>query len=519
MAGWKLTKEDLTYLADHGIDPESFNRYRIILEKGKCPPELVKPCTLGDGIETLNHEEQEAYIKLYEEEAAKGRCSKFVPASGAATRMFQCLCPIFRKDSINTLQDLASRAETMPELREALRFFQSIDQFPFFPELQIWCKSHGSSVEEILAKGPLKHLVHGILSHHDGLGLGVLPKALLPFHRYGEEVRTAFDEHVLEAVHYVTDRNGICRIHFTVSEEHLARFEERARAISKKLADKGLNTHISFSIQHPSTHTPAVDEQGELVRTSDGKILLRPGGHGSLLKNLQEFGGDIVFIKNVDNVAEDHIKPLVVRWKKILGGVLVAMEQDFNMALEELEKEPFGIAKAESVWIKWKQPLPPNYDSLNDAEKKRLLKVLFDRPKRVCGMVQNLNQPGGGPFWVKDQNGWIWRQIVEKAQIDLNDPHQVAIWNASTHFNPVDVVCALRNHQGKPYNLSQFVDQNSYIITEKSHQGILTRVLEHPGLWNGSMAWWITVFVEVPRETFHPVKQITDLLAKKQNKA
>ncbi|MEJ5300138.1 MAG: DUF4301 family protein [Thermodesulforhabdaceae bacterium] len=518
MKGWELSKEDLIYLADHGIDPEIFNRYRSLFEAGKYPPDLVRPCTLGDGIEFLGSEDQEAYIELYESEALKGRCSKFVPASGAATRMFQSLCLIFQHDSINTLKDLASKAATKPELKDTLKFFQHISKFPFFPELQSWCKSHGLSVEEILEKGPLKLITRGILRHHDGLGLGTLPKALLPFHRYGEEVLTAFDEHILEAAGYVTDENGICQIHFTVPEEHLTRFEKRAETISKRLAAQGVHLNISFSIQHPSTHTPAVNQKGELVRRHDGKILLRPGGHGALLKNLQEFGGDIVFIKNVDNVPEDHIKPLVVRWKKILGGMLIAVERDFNQALDQLEKDPDGVAKAEAVWAKWKQVLPPNYDNLNNTEKKRLFSFLLDRPKRVCGMVQNVGQPGGGPFWVKDPKGWICRQIIEKPQIDSNNPQQVAIWNASTHFNPVDVVCALKNSHGKPYQLFQFVDQTSYIITEKSHHGILTKVLEHPGLWNGSMAWWITVFVEVPRETFYPVKQITDLLEKESLK-
>lgn len=513
MEKWNLSQNDLAYLSDHGIDEETFRKYQVIFDKGKQPPKLVRPCITSDGIEVLDEEQQEHFIKIYEVEAAKGRCSKFVPASGAATRMFQCLCPIFGKDGINTIHDLEEQAEHRVELKEAVVLFRNLHRLPFFTELDRWCRNHGTSVEELLDKGPLKRLVYGIL-RHDGLGLGTMPKALIPFHRYGEEVRTAFEEHILEALGFVKDGEGRSRLHFTVPKERLSLFHDHARAMIEKLGKKGVKLEISFSIQHPSTHTPAVDENGNLLRSHDGKIMLRPGGHGSLLKNLQEYGGDVVFIKNVDNVAEDSLKPLVVRWKKILGGMLVALERDFHKALDKLEKNPENLSEAEDIYLSWKQTFPFRYDRLSGAEKAKVLKYLLDRPKRICGMVRNVDQPGGGPFWVMDRDGWITRQIVEKAQVDLSSNEQMEIWKASTHFNPVDVVCALKDRHGNPYRLSLFVDYNSYIITEKMHQGVHARVLEHPGLWNGSMAKWITVFVEVPYETFYPVKRITDLLGK-----
>lgn len=513
MERWSLSPDDLAYLSNHGIDEETFRKYQSIFQKGKQPPKLVRPCTCSDGIEVLSEKEQESFISIYEEEAAKGRCSKFVPASGAATRMFQCLCPIFAKDEINTIHDLEKQAEKRSELKEALTLFLNIHRLPFFPELDRWCRTHGYTVEELITKGPIKHLVHGIL-RRDGLGLGTLPKALIPFHRYGEEVRTPFEEHILEAAGFVKDREGRCRIHFTVPNEHLSRFQDCAKTMAEKLGKEGIKLDISFSIQHPSTHTPAVDEKGNLLRTPEGNIILRPGGHGALLKNLQEYGGDIVFIKNVDNIAEDSLKPLVVRWKKILGGMLVALERDFHEALERLDKDPNFVNEAEEIYLRWKQTFPFRYERLTKAEKLKALKFLLDRPKRICGMVRNVDEPGGGPFWVMDQDGWITRQIVEQAQINFSDEENIELWKASTHFNPVDVVCALKDRRGNSYNLSLFVDYNSYIITEKLHHGTIARVLEHPGLWNGSMAYWITVFVEVPRETFYPVKKITDLLGK-----
>lgn len=516
MKTWELSSDDLSYISDHGIDLDTFKRYRLIFERGKLPPELVRPCTDSDGIEILTEKEQEIFIELYERESSGGRCSKFVPASGAATRMFQCLCPIFERESINTIEDLNLKARSRPELLDTLRFFNSIDKLPFYPQLQNWCRSQGISVEEIMKKGPLRKLVHGIL-RRDGLGLGTLPKALLPFHRYGKEARTAFEEHILEAVGYVKDREGICRIHFTVSKDHISSFGEIANILKRRLAGEGIKLDISFSVQHSSTDTPAVDEEGKLLRDSYGAIVLRPGGHGALLKNLQECEGDIVFIKNVDNVPEDRTKPLVTHWKKVLGGMLIAMEQDLNMAFKSLKESPNTVYLAEEICLKWKQILPPAYYELSQVEKRNFLLSFLDRPKRVCGMVRNVGQPGGGPFWVKNPDGWITRQIIEKAQVDFTDPEQVKIWNASTHFNPVDVVCALRTPEGSMYHLSRFTDPMAYIITEKLHRGKRIRVLEHPGLWNGSMACWITVFVEVPKETFHPVKQITDLIEKDVN--
>ncbi|MCX7821845.1 MAG: DUF4301 family protein [Syntrophobacterales bacterium] len=511
MGKWDLSPKDLYHIVNHGIDLETFNKYRLFFEKGKQPPRIIRPCTASDGIEVLSQHEQERFIRIYEEEMAKGRCSKFVPASGAATRMFQSLCHLFGREDINTIHELSLKVEQRPELKDALRLLTSLDKLPFYGELSNWCKERGFSIPDILERGPLKQLINGILTS-EGLGLGTLPKALLPFYRYGSEVRTAFEEHIIEAIDYVMDREGVCKIHFTVSKAHLVRFNSHLESIIERLYKDGVRLDISFSIQDPSTDTPAVDERGELLRDSKGDIIFRPGGHGALLKNLEEYGGDIVFIKNVDNVTRDQIKPLVVRWKKIIGGMLIALERDFNNVIRQLRENPKTLPEAEMVYLKWKQYLPPLYEKASETERRAILLDLLDRPKRVCGMVKNVGEPGGGPFWVMDKDGWITRQIIEKAQIDTTRVEQMEIWRASIYFNPVDVVCSLRNPEGFTYRLSNFVDPSSYIITEKLHHGKPTRVLEHPGLWNGSMAYWITIFVEVPRETFHPVKKITDLI-------
>ncbi len=296
--------------------------------------------------------------------------------------------------------------------------------------------------------------------------LAALPKGLLPFHRYGETSRTPFEEHLVEAAATVRDAKGLCRLHVTVSREHRAAFEAALEKARPRLeAGIGARFDVKFSEQSPSTDTVALDETGHLFRDAEGQILFRPGGHGSLLKNLGESGGDVVLVKNIDNVVPDHIRAPTVLWKRLLAGFLLRRER----------------------------------------EGKRT------RPLRVAGVVRNEGEPGGGPFWIAGEEG-ASKQIVESAQVDLSNPAQAAIWGAATHFNPVDLVCSIRDEEGRPFDLSRFVDERAVFVAKKAHEGRPLLALERPGLWNGAMSHWETVFVEVPKETFAPVKTALDLL-------
>ncbi len=506
MGQFTLTEEDLKQITELGITSELIFRYIEFFKKGNRYVHLNRPCKLGDGIEVIPENLQEQYISIYEKELRKGRMSKFVPASGAATRMFQCLWKILEIRKPITLEDLKLREENN-SLKDTIVFFENIQDFAFFDLINEYCKKSGVNIEEYLSKGPLQKLAQIIL--HD-LNFGTLPKALIPFHKYENEIRTAFEEHIVEAIEYLRDEQDVCRLHFTVGEEFLSLFSEELKRLKQKYDH--LTLDITFSVQSSSTHTIAVDMNNVPFRDEKGRLLFRPGGHGSLLKNLNEFAGDIVFIKNIDNVVSDRLKPLVVRWKKILGGLLITVEQNVHRLVRQFHNgDKNFLMEAEKFCIEWNIPLSETYSYLMEDEKKKYLYSTLNRPIRVCGMVPNAGEPGGGPFWIIDKKAES-KQIVEKAQVNLLDKTQRLIWETSTHFNPVDIVCSLRDANGQPFDLEKFKDPNSVIITEKHYKGKPIKVLEHPGLWNGSMAHWITIFIEVPSETFQPVKKVTDLL-------
>lgn len=501
-----LDERDREMLKAHGIKEEDLQRYLHHFEKNDWYVTLHRPCTLGDGIIKVKPEEERELVRLFEAEAKKGRAMKFVPASGAATRMFQCLWRLLECPDVETYQDLIRKAEQDKELREAALFFDRIKEFAFADAVIDRCaKISGYTLNEFFSKGSIKRLAKAVL---DDLGLGHLPKALIPFHPYPEGPRTAFEEHVIEACGYVKDEKGIARLHFTVSNDNLDRFVKARTEIVEKMLASDCKPEISFSIQSPSTNTPAVDPENRLFRNQEGQLLLRPGGHGSLLRNLQNCDGDIVFIKNIDNVLPDARKPLVIHWQKILGGLLIRLEKDIFEAIRQIETHGNKArSNFERVCNLWGIELS-NHEGLSGEEMKEIL----NRPKRVCGVVKNVGAPGGGPFWVIDGRGRLSKQIVELPQVRMTDPKQRSIWESSTHFNPVHIVCSLRDHKGEPYNLEDFVDRNAVIITHKHYKGRPIKVIEHPGLWNGGMAYWITLFVEIPSETFRPVKKIIDLL-------
>lgn len=414
----ELSPADRACVEAHGLTVTEVERQLAFLREPPAPWRLVRPATAGDGILRIPERDHPDLLALANGAALAGRLTKFVPASGAATRMFAFL--------------LAGGPET-PEKR---RFFESVDAFAFAGDLD---------------------------------RLASTPKGLLPFHRYPEGSRTAFEEHLFEAAGTIRDAAGLCRVHFTVSPEHRKAFEERVGEVGPRVERAtGARLLVSLSEQSPATDTIAADPHGNPFRTADGALLFRPGGHGALLGNLQgvaRAGGDIVHVKNIDNVVPDARRGPTLLWKRLLAGLLV-----------DLERRGRG-----------------------------------DRPIRVCGVVRNEGEPGGGPFWV-DGPGGTSLQIVESAQVDHGDAGQAAIWRAATHFNPVDLACSLRDAAGRPFELARFVDENAVFVASKTHEGRPLKALERPGLWNGAMAFWETVFVEVPKDTFAPVKSVFDLL-------
>jgi len=512
-----LRKEDLHQIKEHGLTREQVQKQLQLFKKSQLHLELLRPCTPGDGIEKLDHEKRRALIRLFDRERAKGRCLKFVPASGAASRMFRTPLLFLHQDGEITRESVSGKAEAGDgEARELLAFMEGIKKFAFYGELRSIMREKGLSIDILLDRGQFTEILRFLLED-DGLGYGNLPKALLSFHAYPGGARTAFEEHLVEAASYVKDQSGHCHLHMTVSEEHLENFLELFTRVRPEYEEKyGVFFHVTFSLQDKSTDTLAVTLDHQPFREKDGRLLFRPGGHGALLANLNHLQGDIVFIKNIDNVLPDRLKPETIEWKKTLGGYLVGIQTKIFHYLENLSSGDFTESVLEEA-VNFARdeillPVPDSFDRASPPQKATLLAQMLNRPVRVCGMVRNVGEPGGGPFLVKNRQGIPSRQIVEKAQVNPHSKSQQAVWASATHFNPVDLVCGVRDWQGKPFDLRKYVDPDAVFISTKSKDGRDLKALEHPGLWNGSMAHWISIFVETPITTFSPIKTVVDLL-------
>jgi hypothetical protein len=513
-----FSDRDLEQLARLGITPEEARRH---VELFRNPPPftgVLRPCTLGDGIRAIFPDDEPELTARFDEAAAAGRIHKLVPASGAASRMFKPLL-----ETLDQLEDAAGHAGApAPEpLAEARTFFAELPRFAFFEDLAAAAAAHGLRLDaggRSLAPADQRTVLACLLTAA-GLGYAELPKGLILFHRYLDGPRTPFEEHLVEAADYARDRDGVCRLHFTVSPQHEAGFRAllagRGAALAQKL---GCRFEVGFSHQRRSTDTLAVDPEHRPFRLPDGRLLFRPGGHGALLDNLQQLadeGAGIVLLKNIDNVVPDRLKPELTRWKTLLGGALVAYRERTCRLLEGLDSalpdDELLDETARFVEHELSRQLPPRFAAASAAERRHLLIAALDRPLRVAGVVRNTGEPGGGPFWVEGPDGEVSLQIVETSQIGP-EPDQQAALAASTHFSPVDIACALHDRAGRPYDLDRFVDPATVFIAEKSHEGQPVKALERPGLWNGAMAGWNTVFVEVPNSTFAPVKTVLDLL-------
>ncbi len=503
---------DLRQLAELGISTAEAERQLHLFAHPPRSIDIDRPCRLGDGIRALDDPEVAEARRHHDAACRRGRLSKFVPASGAASRMFQSLLAVRNApEPIDRQAALARAARGDRDAAELLVFLDGLPRFAFYDDLRAAATRMRFDLAELAARGAAREILDVLLSPQ-GLDYASLPKGLLKFHRAATETRTAFEEHLVEAASYVRDAAGRCRVHLTVSPEHRDRFRallEAVRPAYERRFDAELA--VTFSEQKPSTDTLAVDLDNQPWRTGDGRLLLRPGGHGALIENLNDLGADIVQLQNIDNIAPDHLRPQTVFWKEVLSGHLLAVQEVVYRHLTALHAAPDdGAVLGEALGF------AENALGLSLAEtgaaRRDLLVARLDRPLRVVGVVRNTGEPGGGPFWVRGADGRITLQIVESAQVDRESPQQRARFETATHFNPVNMVCAVRDWRGQPFDLRRFVDPDAVFIARKSKDGRQLKALERPGLWNGGMAEWNTIFVEIPLVNFTPVKTVNDLL-------
>ncbi len=504
-----LLEKDLSLINSKGISKQQIEQQIERFITGFPILNIDRPATLRDGIKVLTDKQLFEYIKIYNKSSRKLKRVKFIPASGAATRMFQHLYDV-AKTYKGTEEDYL-RFISDKSFGSVFYLVQNLRNFAFYDDLAQNISSNGTTLDEILKKHNYAELFKFLLETN-GLNYGNLPKGLLKFHRGYQGSRTPVFEHLMEGIYYATSGKTVF-LHFTVSPDHLELFKTHITELTPDIqkANK-VKFNISYSLQKPSTDTIAVNSQNEPFRDKEGNLLFRPGGHGALIYNLNEIDADIIFIKNIDNVVQNRLIDDTIFYKKALAGMLLATRKTAGKLLKKLQKKPdWDIIEEAIEFLRKKMYIIPPDEFENWELEKRInyLKKRIDRPIRICGMVRNEGEPGGGPFWIKSEDGTMNLQIVEGSQI--NDDQKELLQKA-THFNPVDLVCSTKDFHGNNYNLIDYIDHNSGFISAKSTNGTNIKALELPGLWNGAMAYWNTIFVEVPATTFNPVKTINDLL-------
>ena len=506
---WKLRDSDRQQIAAHGLTVKEVERQLALLDNPPPAAKLHRACRIGDGIVRLEESRYEHYQNSFHQAVERGRFSKFVPASGAASRMFKDL--------------LSAQADDEPAANPAaMRLLAEMDRIPFRAALDDELQRRGLRLARLAREGQAGPVLDAMLGEQ-GLGYASAAKALIPFHREargreepGGRGLTALEEQLVEAAEHLPDGQGQCRIHFTIPQHQELIFRSELRKITARLEKTfRVSFEISLSVQGPETDTVAGALGGGPFRDEQGRLVFRPGGHGALLGNLQRFAPDLVFVRNIDNIQPAHRRREVLRWNRILGGYLVDLEARLIEILSRVERArsesaALGEEISRVAELLGRKDLEAMIQRPGRAQQAFLIELL-DRPLRVAGVVPNTGEPGGGPFWV-EAGGGVTPQIVELSQIDRDDPTQNGIVEQATHFNPVHLVCRIRDHRGNAYDLTRFVDPTAVFTTTKSHQGRELKALERPGLWNGSMARWNTVFVEVPGEIFAPVKTVFDLL-------
>lgn len=503
-----ISDSDLELLAQKGITREKVSTQLETFIDGIPFVDLEKAAIVGDGISKFTVEEEEALVTKFEETKSSLSLLKFVPASGAASRMFKALFNFL--DSYNPSEESLEAYVGRTNDTAINQLSQRMGDFPFYELVQNRIAGKTTSFDEEV------YLFVKELLSEEALNFGFFPKGLLPFHKYGEHTETPFEEHLKEGAHYSKSGNT-AKLHFTISEQHSEMFASEFDTIKERVsAATDTAFEVGYSYQKASTDTIAVNMDNSPFRNDDGSLLFRPGGHGALIENLNEQDADIIFIKNIDNVVVPENAETVTQSKKVLAGVLLKVQQKAFVYAKLLESHQVGESHLNEIKLFLHEKLNVRftsaYDSFSIEEQVKILQDKINRPIRICGMVKNEGEPGGGPFWIKNASGNTSLQIVESAQIDSANENQMAILKNSTHFNPVDLVCGVRNYKGEKYNLSRFVNHKEGFITDKTKDGKDLKALELPGLWNGAMAFWNTIFVEVASNTFNPVKTVNDLL-------
>ena len=499
-----LTQQDLKQLAQKGISEQQIETQLGQFKTGFPFLKLEAAAAIGHGIVAPTSDEGRKYVDAWQKYKAAGkRVVKFVPASGAASRMFKDMFAFVDADYDKPTTDFEKK------------YFDNIEKFAFYNELDAVCqKNNGKGIKALIQEGNFKAVAANMLKA-EGLNYGQLPKGLLLFHNYPEGPRTPMEEHLVEGALYAAS-NGEAHVHFTVSHEHMELFKQKVAQKADLYAKKyGIAYDITFSEQKPSTDTVAANPDGTPFRNSDGSLLFRPGGHGALIENLNEIDADVIFVKNIDNVVPDRLKGDTVLWKQIIAGVLVTLQKKAFEYLELLDTGKYTHEQIEEMIRFVQQDLccrKADIKELEDADLVIYLRKKLNRPMRVCGVVKNVGEPGGGPFLTYNQDGTVSLQILESSQIDKSNKEYMEMFTKGTHFNPVDLVCAVKDYKGNAFDLPKYVDVTTGFISQKSKSGKELQALELPGLWNGAMSDWSTIFVEVPLSTFNPVKTVNDLL-------
>jgi hypothetical protein len=498
------TNKDLELLEEKGISRSQIETQLDYFKNGFPFLKIVSAARIGNGILKIDEADENIYLQKWNNYLNSNKTiTKFVPASGAASRMFKDLFSFYNSN------------DNIPSTEFVITFFNHIQEFPFNSSLENKClKLYNKSIVELIENGRYKDVIIALLSA-EGMDYGSIPKGLIPFHNYSEGNRTPVGEHLTEGALYAKDGDNVVNVHFTVSEEHKEMFELliAARKINYELK-LGVKFLITLSVQKSSTDTVAVDMNNELFRNDDGALLFRPGGHGALIENLNDIDSDIIFIKNIDNVLPDRLKENEAHYKKLLAGVLITLQQKAHDFLSKLDSGDISKSELNEMLTFTEKELSIHNSIEFDSEDelKSYLRKKLDRPFRVCGMVKNEGEPGGGPFVVRNDDETASLQILESSQIDKNDKDAISEFNNGSHFNPVDIVCGVKCYKNNKFNLTKFVDSNTGFISIKSKDGKDLKALELPGLWNGAMSDWNTIFVEIPVSTFNPVKTVNDLL-------
>ena len=498
-----ISKADQTLLQEKGISEEKVAEQLKNFVTGFPYLKIETAAAVGQGILAPSDEEVKEYLTTWDEYCKSDKSVlKFVPASGAASRMFKDLFSFLSSDHDEPQSDFEKN------------FFANIEKFAFYKELDETCvKNNSATIKELMATDKYKTVVFNLLDSA-GMNYGSLPKGLLKFHNYDDAKRTPVEEHFVEGALYAAMGSKV-RLHFTVSPNHRSMFEklvEQRRAYYEKLFN--VEYELTFSEQKQSTDTIAVDSDNNPFR-EEGKLLFRPGGHGALIENLNDIDADIIFIKNIDNVVPDRLKSDTVTYKKVIAGLLVSLQKKAFEYLRLIDSGKYTHEQIEEIIRFVQQKLfcrSSEIKHLEDCDLVIYLRKKLNRPMRVCGMVKNVGEPGGGPFLAYNNDGTVSLQILESSQIDMNNPKAKEMFERGTHFNPVDLVCSVKNYKGEKFNLPTYVDPSTGFISHKSKNGRELKAMELPGLWNGAMSDWNTVFVEVPLSTFNPVKTVNDLL-------